>query len=59
MVFDFDIEYLKRNTIPHDALSWLQSKVEQRESISDEDKFLHWIETDILPLNQLTLEIHY
>ena len=47
MVFDFDKEYVKVNSIPHvDALSRLESKDKTEEEF--EDKFLHWIETDDL-----------
>ena len=50
MAFDFDIEYVKGNSIPHvDALTTLRfyknSKVKTEEGF--EDTFLHWVETDV------------
>ena len=58
MAFDFDIMYVKRNTVPYtDALSRLEfddEKVENHENI--EDKILYWLETDVLPLNLVGIE---
>lgn len=58
MAFDFDIEYVKGITSPHvDALSRLKFNNEPLErSDNSGDKILHWIKTDILPLDCLTFE---
>lgn len=58
MAFDFDIRYIKGNAIPHvDVLSGLHFKRGQKDSILEnmEYEFLHCIDTDVLPLNQLGL----
>ena len=56
MAFDFDIMYVKGNTIPHvDALSRLAFNKEDDE-ISDTEDVLHWVETDVLPIKQLQEE---
>ena len=58
MTFDLDIMYVIGNTIPHiDTLSRLEfgnKKVENNKNT--EDKILHRVERDILPLNQLKIE---
>ena len=44
MTFDFDIEYFKRNSIPHvDALSRLRFYKDSKDKIEEkfEDTFLH------------------
>ena len=58
MAFDFDIIYVKRNTIPHvDVLSRLNFDSKSLEtSENSEDKILHWVETDVLLLNLLRME---
>ena len=58
MAFDFDIEYVKGNSIPHvDARSRLlfykESKDETEES---KDIFLHYVETDVLSLDRMAAE---
>ena len=58
MAFDFDIMYIKRNTISLvDAQSrqdFIHKKVENRKNA--EDKMLRLEETDFLPLNRLRFE---
>ena len=45
MEFDFEIIYVKRNTIPHvDALSRIRFHSE-----NSEDRIIQWVEMDILP----------
>ena len=56
MSFDFDIEYVKGNSIPHvDALSKLQFYKESKDKTEEgfEDTFLHWVETDVLSLDRM------
>ena len=51
MAFDFDIEYVKGNSIPHvDALSRLRFYKESKDKTEEEfeDTFLHWVETGVL-----------
>ena len=56
MDFDFDIMYVKGNTIPHvDALSRLRFDEEDGE-IQDSEGILHWVETDVLPTKRLQEE---
>lgn len=56
MAFDFNIVYIKGNIILHvNALSQLHFDVEASENC--EDRILHWIETDVLPLTRLRLGI--
>ena len=48
MVFDFDIEYVKENSIPHvNVLSRLRFCKESKNKTEEEfeDTFLHWVET--------------
>ena len=48
MVFDFDIEYVKGNSIPRvDALSRLRFYKESKDKTEEEfeDTFSHWVET--------------
>ena len=48
MAFDFDIEYVKGNSIPHiGALSRFQFYKESKDKTEKEfeDTFLHWVET--------------
>ena len=58
MTFDFDIMYMKGNIISQiDALfrrEFGNKKVENYENA--EDKILHWVETDVLPLNRYKIE---
>ena len=58
MAFDFDIIYVKGNTIPHvDALSRLEFNGETAGNPeNNEDKIMHWVETDVLPLKRLRME---
>ena len=47
MAFNFDIEYVKGNSIPHvDALSRLRFNKESKDKTEEEfeDTFLHWME---------------
>ena len=61
MTFDFDIEYVKENSIPHvDALSRLQFyKVSKDKTEEFEDTFLHWVETHVLSLDRMTAETRH
>ena len=54
MTFDFDIEYVKGNSIPHvDPLSRLEFYKESKDKTEEfEDTFLHWVETDVLSLEK-------
>ena len=58
MAFDFDIMFIKGNTIPHvDAFSRQEFDYEKVENHKNaEDKILHWVETVIFPLNWLKIE---
>ena len=59
MAFDFDIDYVKGNSIPHvDALSRLQFYKESKDKTEEEfeDKFLHWVEADVLSLDRMATE---
>lgn len=51
IALDFDIVYIKGNTIPHvDALYWLNFESKNVETSENcEDRILHWIEMDVLP----------
>ena len=61
MAFDFDIEYVKENSIPHeDALSRLRFYKESKDKIEEfEDTFLHWVETDVLSLDRMAAETRH
>ena len=62
MAFDFDIEYVKGNSIPHvDALSRLRFYKESKNKTEEEfeDTFLHWVETDVLSLDRMAAEIRH
>ena len=59
MAFDFDIKYLKGNSILHVvALSRLQFYKESKDKTEEEfeDTFLHWVETDVLFLDRMAVE---
>ena len=58
LAFNFDIMYIKGNIILYvDALSRLEFENEMIESHKNaEDKILHWVEVDMLPMNQLRIE---
>lgn len=58
MAFNYEIEYVKGNTIPHvDALSRLQFEEEQHEKNEKvEDGILHLVETNVLLINRLMME---
>ena len=62
MAFDFDIEYVKGNSIPRvDALSRLRFYKESKDKTEEEfeDTFLHWVETDVLSLDRMAVEIRH
>ena len=62
MVFDFDIEYVKGNLIPHvDALSRLRFYKESKDKAEEEfeDTFLHWVETDVLFLDRMAAKTRH
>ena len=62
MAFDFDIEYVKGNSIPHvDALSRLRFYKESKDKTEEEfeDTFLHWEETDVLSLDRMAAETRH
>ena len=60
MAFNFDIEYVKGNSISLiDALSRLRFYRESKDKTEEEfeDTFLHWGETDVLSLDRVAAEI--
>ena len=60
--FDFDIEYVKGNSIPHvDEQSRLQFYKELKDKTEEEfeDTFLHWVETDVLSFGKITAETRH
>ena len=61
MAFDFDIEYVKGNSIPHvDALSRLRFYKESKDKTEEfEDSFLHWVETEVLSLDRMAMETRH
>ena len=61
MAFDFDIEYIKGNSIPRvDALSSLRFYKNSKDKIEkSEDTFLHWVETDVLSLDRIAAETRH
>ena len=61
MAFDFDIEYVKGNSITHvDALSrWRFYKESKGKTEEFEDSFLHWVETDVLSWDRIAAEIRH
>ena len=61
MAFEFDIEYIKGNSIPHvDALSRLQFYKESKDKTEEfEDTFLHWVKTDVLSLDRMAAETRH
>ena len=58
MAFDFDIEYVKGNSIPLiDTLSRLQFYKDSKDKTEEfQHTFLHWVETDVLSLDRMTAE---
>ena len=58
MVFDFDIIYVKGNTIPHvNALFRLKFQSEnEEEHENSEDRIIQWVETDVLSHKTFTRE---
>ena len=62
MAFDFDIEYVKGNSIPHiDALSKLQFYKKSKDKTEEEfeNTFLHWVKTDVLSLDRMVAETRH
>ena len=62
MAFDFYIEDVKRNLIPHvDALSRLRFYKESKDKTEEEfeDTFLHLVETDVLSLDIMAAETRH
>ena len=62
MVFDFDIDYVKGNSISHvDAQSRLRFYKESKDKTEDEfkDTFLHWVETDVLSFDRMAAETRH
>ena len=62
MAFDFDIEYVKENSIPHvDALSRLRFNKESKDKTEKEfdDIFLHWVETDVFSLDRMAVQTRH
>ena len=59
MAFDFDIEYVKGNSIPReDAPSRLLFYKESKNKTEEfEDTFLHGLETDVLSLDRMASEM--
>lgn len=58
MAFDYDLEYVKGNMIPHvDTLSYnlKRNKTKKKLKINVEDEFLHWAEMDVLPMNRIVI----
>ena len=59
MAFDFDLEYVKGNSITHvGALLRLRFYKESKEE-EFEDTFLHWVETDALSLDRMAAETRH
>ena len=58
MAFDFDIKYVKGNSVSHiDVLSRLQFYKESKDKTEEfEDTFLHWVKTDVLSLDRMAAE---
>ena len=62
MEFDFDIEYIQGNSVPHvDALSRLRFYKESKDKTEEEfeDIFLHWVETDVLSFDRMAVETRH
>ena len=61
MTFEFDIEYVKRNSIPRvDALSRLRFYKESKDKTEEfEGTFLHWVETDVLSFDRMAVETRH
>ena len=62
MAFDFNIEYVKGNSIPHvDTLSrlWFYKESKDKTEEEFEDTFLHWVEIDVLSLDRMAAETRY
>ena len=61
MSFDFDIDYVKGNSIPHvDALSRLRFYKGSKDKTEEfGDTFLHWIETDVLSFDRMAAETRH
>ena len=62
MTFEFDIEYVKGNSIPHvDALSRLRFYKESKDKTEEEfeDTFLHWVESNVLSLDRMAAETRH
>ena len=61
MAFDFDIEYVKGNSIPHvHALSRLRLFKESKDKTEEfEDIFQNWAEIDVLSLDRMSAETRY
>ena len=62
MAFDFDIEYLKENSIPRvHALSRLRFYKASKDKTLEgfEYTFLHWVEADILSLDRMAAETRH
>ena len=52
--FDYEIEYMKGEKIPHtDALNRLDFETEADEIPNDDESFIHWVDTDVLQLDQI------
>ena len=62
MAFNFDIEYLKGNSIPHvDALSKLRFCKESKDKTEEEfeDTFLQGVETDVFSFDRMAAETRH
>ena len=61
MAFDFDVEYVKGNSILHvDAISRLRFYKESKDKTEEfEYTFLHWVETDVLSLDRMAAETRH
>ena len=62
MAFDFEIENVNGNSIPHiDALSRLRFYKESKDKTEEEfkDTFLHWVETAVLSLDRMAAETRH
>ena len=57
MAFDFDIEYVKGNSIPlEDSLWGLRFCMELKDKTEFKDTFLHLVETDVFSLDKMAAE---
>ena len=62
MTFDFYVKYVKGNSVLYvDAKSRLRFYKESKDETEEEfeNRFLHWIETDVLSLDRMAAETRH